>query len=167
MNTETSAKGMRKRERDEFFSFSPPLTKEGKKERNFSLSSSSSSSSSHRHCSFAILPSGSSLLTKMYFFLNFLLINAGICSTLTSLILYLLAPLLCSAFIQPLWTLECYTCGRSGFCPELVNMDGGDESDENDADPIGYNDDFYCEVKFELDGDDNHRTKSLFSSLER
>ena len=52
-----------------------------------------------------------------------------------------------SGLIRPVSSIQCYTCNESGHhCPMPLNLDGGDESNDNEVNSMTYNADHYCIV---------------------
>jgi hypothetical protein len=48
-------------------------------------------------------------------------------------------------------SIECYTCSESShFCSLPLNLDGGDESNENNVDSFNYDSDHFCEVNIHI-----------------
>lgn len=56
--------------------------------------------------------------------------------------------LLLSNVIHRISSIQCYTCNELDFhCPLPLNLDGGDESNENEIDTFNYDFGFACQVK--------------------
>jgi hypothetical protein len=50
--------------------------------------------------------------------------------------------------IEHVLAIQCYTCSQAHFhCPLPLNLDGGDESNENDIDTSNYDPGYACVVK--------------------
>ena len=49
--------------------------------------------------------------------------------------------------IKSISSIQCYTCSQSGYrCPVPLNLDAGDESNENEIDAQSYDSSFACMV---------------------
>jgi hypothetical protein len=50
--------------------------------------------------------------------------------------------------IEHVLAIQCYTCSQAHFhCPLPLNLDGGDESNENEIDTSNYDPGYACVVK--------------------